>query len=485
MFGRLSRREKRSPRFLVLGLDCASPELVFDTFNDALPTLRRLMQTGTWGQLESSIPCITVPAWASMMSSRDPGELGCYGFRNRADFSYAEMRTADSNTIQLPRVWDLLSEAGQQCITIGVPQTYPVKPLNGHAVSCFLTPGTDSQFTYPAMFKREVLQYWPQYQFDVREFRTDDKIRLHQQILDMTEMQMGLVEHTMRTKPWDFFMYVNIGVDRLHHGLWRFHDPTHRLHDPNHPLRNAIRDYYIMMDRFAARLLEIAGEDTTVLVVSDHGVSRMDGGVCINEWLWRRGWLHFKTAPPAHRITRIEDMEIDWSRTRAWASGGYYARIFLNIQGREPQGTIAPGAARMVRDELAEQLTAIPGFDGAPLPNTQVFKPDQIYREVNGIPPDLMVYFGDLHWRAVGSLGHGDHLTLDNDTGPDDANHATHGLFILNEPGKPGAGRVDGHQLMDIAPTILDRMGARIPLNMQGRVIFEAQGTKQHRDYRG
>ena len=94
-----------------------------------------------------------------------------------------------------------------------------------------------------------------------------------------------------------------------------------------------------------------------------------------------------------------------------------------------------------------------------------------MYTQVNNIAPDLMVYFGDLHWRAVGSLGHGKHWTLENDTGPDYANHAVQGMFILNEPGKKGAGRVDGHQLMDIAPTLLDRFGLAIPSEMQGKVI--------------
>ncbi|MBE2270232.1 MAG: phosphodiesterase, partial [Anaerolinea sp.] len=95
-----------------------------------------------------------------------------------------------------------------------------------------------------------------------------------------------------------------------------------------------------------------------------------------------------------------------------------------------------------------------------------------IYQQVNGIAPDLMVYFGDLHWRAVGSFGHGAHFTLENDTGPDDANHAPQGMFILYEPNGRGRGNVSGHQLMDIAPTLLDRMGVKSPLDMQGRIIL-------------
>jgi predicted AlkP superfamily phosphohydrolase/phosphomutase len=337
-------------------------------------------------------------------------------------------------------------------------------------VGGLLTPGIESAFTYPAVFKQEVLNVAPNYTFDVADFRTEDKFGLLKRIIDMTELQHKVVMHTLKSKPWDFFMYVNIGVDRMHHGFWRYHDPQHRYHDPNSLLVSAIRDYYKLADRLIGEVVEAAGDDVIVLVVSDHGVSRMDGGICVNEWLWRNGWLALKAPPKDGLLLPFEQAEIDWAHTKAWASGGYYGRIAFNVQGREPQGIIPPGHYEVVREELATQLAAIPGPEGERL-NTQVFKPQAVYREVRNIAPDLLVYFGDLHWRAVGSFGHGRHYTFENDTGPDDANHAIHGLFILCEPKRSSAGRVIGHQLMDVTPTILHRMGMSIPSDMQGRVM--------------
>jgi predicted AlkP superfamily phosphohydrolase/phosphomutase len=467
---RLFGGRKRAKRVLVLGLDCAGPQLVFDQFKADLPVLRGLMDGGTWGELESSIPCITVPAWASMMSSRDPGVLGCYGFRNRRDRSYANMVTADGSAIKQRRVWDVMTEAGRESVVIGVPQTYPPRPLKGHLVSCFLTPGTESMFTYPAIFKQEVLKVTPDYTFDVRDFRTEDKTRLLQQIIDMTEVQHKLVIHAIKAKSWDFFMHVNIGVDRIHHGFWRYHDPQHRLYTPGNPFEQAIRDYYRMVDTLLGQVIEAAGDETTVLVASDHGVTRMDGGICINEWLWRNGWLTVKTPPQEGTLTTFENVDVDWTRSKAWAGGGYYGRVFLNVQGREPQGIIPAADYEATRDELSAAIAAIPDANGVRL-NTQVFKPEAIYQQVNGVAPDLLVYFGDLHWRAIGTLGHGGIHTFENDTGPDDANHAQNGLFILCEPGQRGMGQVAGHQLMDIAPTILQRLGVKVPGDMQGRVI--------------
>jgi predicted AlkP superfamily phosphohydrolase/phosphomutase len=286
----------------------------------------------------------------------------------------------------------------------------------------------------------------------------------------MADSQFRVVEHLMTTHAWDFFMYVNIGVDRVHHGFWRYHDPQHRLHEPNSRYVNVIRDYYKLMDTWVGRLTERAGDNTLVLVVSDHGVKRMDGGICVNEWLWRNGWLALKAPPLDGQVIKFEQADVDWALTKAWASGGYYARIFLNVLGREPQGIVTADAYPALRDELAAALKAIPDPHGKRL-DTQVFKPEQIYSQVNGVAPDLMVYFGDLHWRAVGGLGYGTYHTLENDTGPDDANHAQQGMFILYDPNERGAGRVDGYQLMDIAPTLLSRMSINVPRAMQGRLI--------------
>lgn len=468
LFGRFRRRKPR--RVLVIGLDCAGPDLVFEQFRDDLPNLNRLAASGTWGELQSSLPCITVPAWSSMLTSRDPGTLGFYGFRNRADYTYDQMTIADGRAVKIPRVWDHLGDAGKESVVIGVPQTYPPRPINGKLVSGFLSPGTGSAFTYPAIYKSEVLRITPDYAFDVKDFRTDDKDMLLRRLFDLREIQFKLVEHAITAETWDFFMHVDIGLDRIQHGFWRYHDSAHRLHEPGSRFKDALRDYYKLLDDQIGRLVELAGDDVAVLVVSDHGVKRMDGGICLNEWLWREGWLALKTPPQTGTLTPFDPANVDWSRTRAWGAGGYYGRVFLNVAGREPAGIIPADAYESTRDELAAALEAIPGPNGANL-GTRVFRPHDVYAQVNNIAPDLMVYFGDLHWRSVGSLGHGAHYTLENDTGPDDANHAERGMFILNEPNGRGAGCADGHQLMDIAPTILARMGLRPPADFQGRPI--------------
>ena len=189
----------------------------------------------------------------------------------------------------------------------------------------------------------------------------------------------------------------------------------------------------------------------------------MEGGcIAINEWLIQNDYL----VPPSRRIkaaesqARLEAVKIDWPRTIAWGAGGYYGRVFLNVKGREPQGFIAPEDYEATRDRLIAELEALGDPQGEPI-GTRVLKPEQLYRTVRGAaPPDLFVYFGNLSWRSVGTVGTGAVHTFENDTGPDDANHAADGLVILNGPGIVPGGPVPGLQLMDITPTVLNGSSA-------------------------
>jgi predicted AlkP superfamily phosphohydrolase/phosphomutase len=454
-------------KVFVIGLDCAEPTLVFDRWRKELPNLRALMDAGTYGELTSTIPAITVPAWASMLSSQDPGQLGFYGFRNRADHTYENMSIASSRMIKVDRVWDILSRAGKKVVVAGVPQTYPVRPVNGCMISCFLTPSTHGQYTYPTSLKQEIEELvGGEYLFDVPQFRTENKDYLLQQIYGMADQQHQVVRYLMAEKPWDFAMHVDMGVDRMHHGFWKFCDPHHPLYQPGNPYEQAIHDYYLHIDRQIGERLQLLDGDTAILVVSDHGAQAMMGGICFNEWLKREGYLALEYQPEG--IVPLEKCEVDWDRTLAWGSGGYYARLFLNVKGREPNGTIDPAGYERVRDELAERIGAITDPQGNSL-GSVAYRPEEIYRQVNNIAPDLIVYFGDLGWRSVGSLGLDTVHTLRNDTGPDDANHAQQGLYIYYHPHAAGRGWGERRHLMDVAPTILEIMGVPVPSDMEGR----------------
>jgi predicted AlkP superfamily phosphohydrolase/phosphomutase len=454
-------------KLLVLGLDCAAPELLFGI--EDLPNIRRLMDAGCYGRLESVIPPITVPAWMCMATSQDPGTLGVYGFRNRTDHTYGGMGIASSRSITEPAIWDHLAREGKRSIIVGVPPGYPPRRINGISVGCFLTPDTDkSVFTHPPELSEEIRRLVGHYPVDVQGFRTENKSWLRDAIFSMSRIQFEVVRHLMQTHEWDYFQFVDIGLDRVHHGFWKYHDPLHVLHEPNSPFSSTVRDYYHHLDVEIGRVLELVSDDTIVLVVSDHGAQRLDGGFCVNEWLIREGLLVLKSYPD--QVTPLAKLDVDWEKTRVWSEGGYYARVFFNVKGREPQGAVEPAEYERFRTEIQAKFEATADAAGKPL-GTLVFKPEAIYRTVKNVAPDLIVHFSGLFWRSIGGVGYPAIHVLENDTGPDDCNHAQFGAFILAANRNPIQGEVTGAHLLDIAPTLLDLAGCEIPGSMQGRPL--------------
>lgn len=461
----------KAKKVLIIGWDCAPPDWVFDKWIDQLPTLKSLLKKGTYGNLRSTIPPITVPAWQSMLTSKDPGQLGVYGFRNRKDYSYDGQYFSNSADILEPTVWDILGKAGKKSILVGVPQTYPPREINGHMVTCFLTPSIKSQYTYPNELRDEIEKNIGEYIPDVKHFRTEDRDFILKQIYEATETRFKTFRHLLKTKEWDFAMIVEMGTDRIHHSFWKFLDPSHPKYEKGNKYESVIPEYYKYLDRELAKTLELINlDETAIMVVSDHGAKAMLGGICINEWLIKEGLLTLKEYPKT--FTPIEKLQIDWSKTKVWGSGGYYARIFMNVQGREPNGQIPANEYKKFRSELKGKIESIKDEQGRKLA-TAAYIPEEIYKDVKRIPPDLIVIFDDLRWRSVGSVGINSVYTYENDTGPDDANHAQEGMYMLCDPKNNFSGKRDNnHHLMDIAPTVLDLLGVNIPDDMLGSSIL-------------
>ncbi len=461
-------------KICVLGLDGAAPEIIFT--DERLVNLRRLMDLGVYGPLRSVIPPVTVPAWMCMAASQDPGSLGVYGLRNRSDHSCDEPAVADSASIGALAISDQLARAGKKSIIVAVPPNYPPRRVNGISVGCFLTPDTvRHDFTHPPELKLKIDGLVGEYRADVKNFRTGRKDWLKDEVFTMSRKQWQVVRWLLAEQEWDYFHFVDIGLDRMQHGFWNCFDPKHPQFAPGSPYQNAIPEYYRWLDEQIGSVLELLDEETLVLVMSGHGAQRLDGGIAINEWLMREGLLVLHEYPKTP--TPFRTLKVDWSKTRVWSEGGYCAQVFFNVQGREPQGVIPASQYESFQEEMKARLEALPGEDGRRL-NLQVFKPQEIYREVRNVAPDLIVLFGDLYWRAVGSVGHASIHIREDDTGPDGCNPAPYGMFVLAAPNCPLSGEYEGAHLLDMAPTLLDLAGYEIPATMQGRSLVARMDRK-------
>ena len=116
----------QGPRVAVIGIDCATPQLIFDRLADELPNINALMQRGMYGDLASITPPITIPAWACAMTGKTPGQLG--DLRDAQPQGHHLRRPVDrdvSLAVKEPAVWDVLGERGLRSLLIGVPPGYP------------------------------------------------------------------------------------------------------------------------------------------------------------------------------------------------------------------------------------------------------------------------------------------------------------------------------------------------------------------------
>jgi predicted AlkP superfamily phosphohydrolase/phosphomutase len=451
------------PRVLIAGIDSVPPELLFDRADFDLPFVRSLQSRGWWGEMRSCDPPITVPAWAVMATGRGPERLGLYGFRHRGADLYRGVTLPSSADVREKAVWDLAGEAGRRVAVVGVPPGHPPRAVNGSWISCFLTPSGADYASPPGLAARVESWLGGRPRFDA-EFRKDDRDDTLRQVYETTRHKFEVVRRLLREDPWDFAMFVDIGPDRLHHAFWKFADPEHPGYRAGHRFERAVPEYYRFLDDRLRELFAELPPDTWTFVVSDHGSQRTDGCFAVNEWLHREGYLVLKTYPSA--VTPLERCEVDWSRTTAWGWGGYYARLFVNRRGREPQGCVPPERYESFRRELGDRLRAVRGADGRAWVNRVTYA-EPGWR---GDPPDLMVYFDDLRHRSAGSLGHGTPYLTENDTGPDDAVHSPDGVFLLNGPGlsAPGRRRID---IRDVAPTALKLLGVAAPPDLEGKSL--------------
>ena len=457
------------PRLLVVGLDGVPPEFLFERFLPQMPNVRRLVEGGTHGSLRSTDPPISVPAWPVMFTGVDPGTLGLYGFRHRRPGSYTEMHIPSARDLPVPTLWQLLSERGYRVGVVGMPPGYPAPAVNGVYVSDFLTPSNATDSTHPPELREEIERRFGPYAFDVT-FRSAERDQLALDLFAMTRRRFEVAEWLYGQEPWDVFAVHVIGTDRLHHAYWKYFDPTHPRFEAGSRFGRIADDFYALVDEGIGRLLAHVDARTYVLIVSDHGNMAMRGCFCINQWLESAGYLTMRT-PPTEPGTPIEKADVDWTRTTVWGAGGYYARIFFNIVGRETGGTVTLPDVPALRAALVEQLAKVADPAGGHL-RVQVLDPQEIYATVRGDAPDLIVYFDDLRIRAAGTVGHPSLFLQGNDTGPDDAVHSFDGVFLLSGPGVPTRRTLPKElQIRDVMPTILELLGEPVPAYVQGRPI--------------
>jgi predicted AlkP superfamily phosphohydrolase/phosphomutase len=468
-----------------------------------LPTFGRLAGRGRMGILQSTYPPVTAPAWTSLMTGEQPGSHGIVGFAAPFTGEYAR-KVVSSSSIESPTVWEVAGRHGADCLVVNVPLTYPLRPLRGTMVAGMMTP-EGAPFTYPPEFEPELRRMQPDYHIDVvwqpYKGRGLDLVR---DVKEMTRVQAELCTKLLRARPWDFFMVVFTGTDRLQHCL---HEHVMALDDDDavrrDPLTAAVRDYFVYLDACLGRILEVAGGDVNAVVVSDHGFGPLDASIYFNRWLAEEGLLALrpKSAGTTRRALKrvlnavgvkrstltaagralgfgraaerkVQTLNpyvggIEWSRTQVhyYPTNGF----FVNLKGRDMFGVVEPGEEyERVRDDLIRRLEALrdPATGERLLP--VVKRREELFAGRNlARLPDVFVEFLDRPYDAYMQDYDVPAVFQRNDWG--NGTHRRNGLFIGAGPAFAPGPEIDGLEIFDVAPNVLHALGFPIPEHMDGR----------------
>lgn len=450
-------------KVLLFGMDGAEPSLVFERWLPDLPNIRNLMNKGSYARMTSTIPPNTIVAWNSMISGRDTSELGIFSYTTTAP--NGEKRLVNSRDIRCPLMWQHLSKYNKRGISLFVPLSFPVQPLNGCMISCFLTPGIESDCAFPPQLKEKIkaIADEPELFFDVTaglaNHKTLDPAMMVRRVYKMTEMQLKIAKDLLQHEPWDFYMMVMLGTDRLQHMLWKYSDETHRDHVPHAAFKSAIKDYYIYLDQELGKIMNMIDNDTVVIVASDHGMVKQEGKINLNNWLIQEGYLVLKAGIDTTQRQRFSQDFVDMDKTLAYGGGAYNGRIFINKKKAGAQ-------YQHLREELIHKIKALPDDRGRAL-QTYVYKAEDIYKDTTSIDcPDLTIYFDDLRWASNPDLGMPGIYSWKTAIGADSAGHSRQGCFIIGGPGIKNQGKMSDIRIEQVAPTIMKIINIPFPADL-------------------
>lgn len=515
-------------KIICIGLDGATFDLIKPFIAQGkLPTFKKLMETGAFSELRSTVPPVTASAWSSFMTGKNPGAHGLFDFMQRRANSY-DLAPVSALDRDGKAMWDLIGDAGKKVIVMNVPVTWPPQPVNGQLITGMLTPRNAENYTYPKELTAELKNAIGEYIIYSDEVYSKGRGEIFLQALKHSaDQRTRAAEYLMQKYPWDFFMLVFPETDTVSHGLWSAYDASHHEHDPAEAakFRNGILEIYQHIDSLINRLITNHPSPLTVLLMSDHGHGPVRNFLYVNNFLTQRGYLKFKPnlASQAKRIAfqlgltprlvynillkvglgklrRTLDKrrggrgllkrfflsfaDVDWSRTTAY-SIGYIGEVHINLKGREPQGIVNPGEEyERVRDDVINSLRELKLPDGTPLIE-HIWKKEEIYRGAHlAEAPDILFLPRNLETIAFGDFEFGSNRVIEKSFGVS-SSHRMNGIFVASGDGVKNVGEFAGAQLTDLAPTILHLMGLSVPTDMDGRVLTEAIEDSRAVEYGG
>lgn len=497
-------------RVLVIGIDGATFDLIGPWAEAGdLPNLARLMEEGAHGPLESTLPPVTSPAWPTFATGRNPGKHGVFDFIRPMG---GKFELVNASSLRAPTLWEMLSQSGHNVGVMNVPVTYPPKPVNGFIVGGMLSP-MEGVFTYPADLLDQYADRMKPYRIaPAVQYKGGNEETFIADLLDLVDRRGQYALQLMEDYPYEFLMFHFQATDLLQHALWKFMDPTHPRYDAKGAahVAPAFERVYLQIDAYIGQMLDIFGDDATVIVMSDHGFGPLHHTVNLNlffldqgllklkegAWTGLKSWLFRAGLTPAaiwHLIERaglqnyiwqvskstrnkvvskfLSFDDVDWSQTLAY-SIGHVGQVYINLKGREPEGIVEPGAEyEAVRQRVREALQELRHPEtGQPMVDAAIPGESVVHGPYASRSADLHLILDG--YRAIAfPLFAADRRVVTRQIRGDSGCHRRHGILIAWGEGiRPGE-TVEDARIMDVTPTILHLMGLPVSDDLDGRVL--------------
>lgn len=534
-----------SKRVIVVGIDGGTWKIIDPLVKEGkLPHLERIMKEGVKSALTTTIPSQTVPAWPACFTGVNPGKQGVYHFLADSHKNYDEGKPLTANDLKVKTIWDYLTENNKLAISFFVPFTFPPQKINGAVVTpvrILSELGKAELKTFPPELYKELQQV-----LDINigtlanqkvtvEKLSDENAHVNKtKVLEkMKNLYLFAIKkikegtlHLMKKYDWNFLMVVFTPIDTLQHQFWRFMDKTHPTYDPALAglFGNAIVEGYIQVDQALGEILQNAGGDAHLFIVSDHGIAPVSKWFYINNFLKSIGLLHTKDIAsfqlkmkpyPLQKILnklkvrllaeklphRIKNLRIpllineklpisgmiEWNTTRAYATS---FGININLRGRESHGIVPPGEYNALIEEIRAHLYRLEDPDTGRKIISKVFTKEELYSgHYVASAPDIQFLLSESQYMFNKRL---DYTALFKNMDNDymiSAHHinseeSTHNAIFMAHGKHLKHTHLNNHpRIMDIVPTALYLMGLPIPEDLDGRVIteiFDEQFLKTH-----
>ena len=510
-------RSRSKPRVLVIGLDGGTFDIIQPLVaKDKLPNLGRLMRHGSHSTLRSTYPPITPTAWTSFATGKNPGQHGLYDFQKINPATY-ECSPVPARQHGHKSLWRIISDAGSKVVVLDVPFTYPPEEVNGCLLTGYGTPETDDViFTYPPQLREELatacgscdLGLPPEVECSLQAdfFQSWDKV---------LESRSCIAAYLMDQVNWDFYMIVYGVTDNVQHALWPFLEPQHPAYYEEHGdyHRKMIFTFYEKVDQELGKLLDRCDDQTSVIVMSDHGFGSTPTPKYLTKLLLNEGLLRYKSNPLSDRLMKMainayygtpwlsrlvrklsgkQKMglkkvltttaiyptpdTVDWQNTQAFP-GGYGLQVYINLKGKYAQGTVSPGTEyQALQEEIASRLLALRDPATSHAIVKAVHRAQDIYSGAEADhAPDLIVEYNNVYLPDRKEY----RGRLNNSL---EGNHVMNGIFIAH-----GSNVVSTElpvvEIIDIAPTVLYLLGLPVPSDMDGRVVAEIIDEEHFRQH--